>query len=126
MRYLLFILLLLMPTLAFAEHGLPDALDEANEFAIWTMILSTGGWAFRTWWKSRLESKHKVRVEKRLEDEWTNGDATLSGSKNPGRTLPQLVELVHDDLKEFKRETNRDLRTITDDVGRIKGKLDMQ
>lgn len=126
MRYLLFMLFILLPTLAFAEHGLPDALDEANEFAIWTMILSTGGWAFRTWWKSRLETKHKVRVEKRLEREWTNGDDTLTGAANPGRTLPQLVELVHDDLKEFKRETNRDLRIITDDVGRIKGKLDMQ
>ncbi len=126
MRYLLFILLLLMPTLAFAEHGLPDALDEANELAVWATILSTAGWAFRTWWKSRLETKHKVRVEKRLEKEWTNGDDTLTGASNPGRTLPQLVELVHDDLKEFKRETNRNMNALNQDVGRIKGKLDMQ
>ena len=126
MRYLFVLLFLLLPTVALAEHGLPDALDEANELAVWATILSTAGWAFRTWWKSRLETKHKVRVEKRLEDEWANGDATLSGSKNPGRTLPQLVELVHDDLKEFKRETNRSMSTLKDDVGRIKGKLDMQ
>ncbi len=125
MRYLFVLLFTLLPTLAFAEHGLPDALDEANELAVWTFILSTAGWAFRSWWKSRLETKHTVRVEKRIEKEWTNADETLTGSSNPGRTTAQLVEIVHEDLQQHKSETNRRFDIIHGDLGKIKGKLDI-
>ena len=122
MRYLL-LLFMLLPTFAFAEHGLPDALDEANELAIWTFILSTTGWAFRSWWKTRLETKHKVRVEKRLENEWTNANETLPGTKNPGRTQAQLVEIVHEGLQQHVAETNARFDKVHTDLGKIKGKL---
>ena len=100
-----------------------DAIDEPNEIALWTIIVSTGIWAFKTWWKQRLENKHKKRVEGRLEKEWSNGDDTLSGTKNPGRTQAQLIEIVHEDLQEHKKTSGRKFDKIIEDVGKIKGKL---
>jgi len=139
MRYLLLILLLLLPTVAFGQTIDPGAFDEVHEQGLLaaimtalTGILTLGGWMVRTWWKARLENKHKKRVEKRLEQEWSNGDETLSGAKNPGRTQAQLTEVVHEDLQQHKTETNRrfehmDKRfdAIHGDLGKIKGKLDI-
>lgn len=111
---------------ATAENILPAAFDEPNEIGIWATIISLATWAFRAWWKSRVESQHKSRVEKRLEDDWTNGDGTLTGSKNPGRTVSQLVEIVHEDLQEHKKETNKRFDAVHMDLGKIKGKLGIE
>lgn len=49
------------------------------------------------WWKAKTEAAEKLRVEKRLEEEWSHDPANLLGSRNPGRTLPRLVEIIHED-----------------------------
>jgi len=103
----------------------PRAFDEPNEVGIWTLVLSAIVWMLRTWWIVRLEKKQSRRVEQRIEREWTNGDATLTGKKNPGRTISELVELVHQDLQQHKSETNRRFDLIHSDIGKIKGKLDI-
>jgi hypothetical protein len=105
---------------------LPSALNEPNEFGIWATILSIATWAIRTWWKSRTDLKHRTRVEKRLEEDWSNGDSTLTGSKNPGRTTSQLVEIVHEDLQAHKKETNARFDKVHSDLGKIKGKLGVE
>ena len=119
-------LFLLLPTLAFGSQLDPGAFDELHEQGILYGILSAltaigglGTWMIRTWWKSRLENKHKLRVEKRIEREWTNADETLTGSSNPGRTTAQLVEMVHEDLQQHKSETNRRFDIIHGDLGKI-------
>lgn len=109
-----------------AESILPGALDEPNEIGIWATVISLATWAFRTWWRTRVESQQKLRVEKRLEEVWTNGDETLPGSRNPGRTVSQLVEIVHEDLQEHKKETNKRFDVVHMDLGKIKGKLGIE
>ena len=129
MRYLLLVLLLLVPTAAFGQID-PGAFDELHEQGLLAAILAAlsgtftlGTWMVRTWWKSRLENKHKVRVEQKLEREWSNGDDTLTGATNPGRTSAQMLELVHDDLQQHKKETNARFDKVHSDLGKIKGKL---
>ncbi len=130
MRYLLLILLLLLPTVAFGQTIDPGAFDELHEQGLLaaimtalTGILTLGGWMVRTWWKDRLENKHKKRVEKQLESGWSNGDETLPGTKNPGRTQAQLTEVVWEDLQQHKTETNKRFDIVHGDLGKIKGKL---
>lgn len=105
--------------------SIPPTTSETDEIALWTLVLTMIFWILRIWWQWRHEVKNARRVERRLENEWTNGDDTLSGSRNPGRTTAQLVELVHEDLQHHKRETSRKFDRLIEDVGRIKGKLDI-
>ena len=138
MRYLFLLLFVLMPVMGFADH--PGAFDELHEqgllaaiIAALSGVLGLGQWMVRTWWKARLErqykpdvveeAKHKARVEKKLESGWTNGDETLPGKSNPGRTQAQLTEVVHEDLQQYKAETNRRFDLVHGDLGKIKGKL---
>ena len=138
MRYLLLLLFVLLPTLAFGEH--PGAFDELHEqgllaaiIAALSGVLGLGQWMIRTWWKARLENeykpdvieeaKHKARVEKKMESGWTNGDETLPGKNNPGRTQAQLVEVAWEDLQQHKAETNARFDKVHSDLGKIKGKL---
>ena len=102
------------------------AIDEPNEIAIWLIILTTAGAMIKVWWKARVEGRHNKKVEKQLEDNWEHGEETLIGSKNPGRSTAQLVEIVHEDLQLHKKETGRKFDRLIGDVGKIKGKLDIQ
>jgi hypothetical protein len=102
------------------------AIDEPNEIAIWFLILSTGAAMIRVWWKTKVEGRHAKKVEKDLEENWEHGDDTLTGSKNPGRTTAQLIGIVHSDLQLHKKETGRKFDRLIGDVGKIKGKLDIQ
>ena len=101
------------------------AIDEPNELAIWMFILTTAGWMIKTWWTNKLNKHDHKKVEKKLEKDWSNGDDTISGRSNPGRSLAQLIEIVHDDLKIHKQETGRKFDRLINDVGKIKGKLDI-
>ena len=104
---------------------LPPAIDEVNEVAIWSFLLGLAGWMVREWWKNNLEHKHRKQAEEQIEKDWTNGEDTLTGGSNPGRTTSQLVKIVHQDLQMHKKETGRRFDRIIEDVGKIKGKLDI-
>lgn len=129
MRYLLLLFLLLLPTLVLAQD-IPIDPHEIHEQNLWTVLITVAtslvgllGWAFRTWWKEKIVDKHKEDVERKLEEDWTNGDDTLPGKRNPGRTVPQLIEIVHKDLQQHKSETNRRFDKVHSDLGEIKGEL---
>lgn len=90
------------------------------------ILLAIGYYLIKLWLTARKEDVHKRRVEKRLEEEWTNGEDTLTGSKNPGRTTSQLIEIVHEDLQEHKKETNSRFDKVHSDLGKIKGKMGIE
>lgn len=78
----------------------------------------------------RVDDNELRRVEKKMEDQ---PDSTLSGRSkpNPGRKMIDLVEVIHDDQKEFKAETaknfaqqNARLDKMTEDIGYLRGRID--
>ena len=107
-------MLLLSVTEHITEH--PD------EIGIYGALLAFAGWASREWWKSRVESKRRRRVESKIE---TDKESSLSGigSKNPGRTTVELVEVLYEDFKEYRKETRDMLNKHTQQIGEIRGRI---
>ena len=95
--------------------------EEINHIGVWTVAVSTAVWAFRFWWKHRIEEADKRKLEQKLENGWSHGDETLPGSRNPGRTTAQLMEIIHQDLQAFKTETNQRFDGIHKKLGRLEG-----
>lgn len=94
-----------------------------SDAPMWTALALVGGYLIKQWWMRKAETAEKLRVEQRLEEEWSHDPANLLGSRNPGRSLPQLVEILHIDLQAYKRESNERFERIHRDLGEIKGKL---
>ena len=114
---------LLYTAAAQVSSVLPEALNEVNEVGIWTILVSVSAWAFRVWWKSRVEKKQTKQLEEKLENDI---GSSLAGSSNPGRSLPQMLESIYEDLQTYKMETNGTLLKVHEDLGKIKGKLGLE
>ena len=112
------------------QEQIPDTLlNPSAEYGVWGLLLTLLAWGVRSWFIYRKETKESRRVEGKLEKEWANG-TVAPGTGNTGRTVAQLIEMVHEDLKEHKKECNnkfemssRRFDKIHTDIGKIKGKL---
>lgn len=106
-----------------------DTLTETTHIGILATVLATAAGVVKVWLKTKKDEQQTRRVEKKLENSWAEerGDDSLVGiaKPNPGRSLPQLIEFIHADLQEHKRETHQRFDKILTDVGKIKGKLDI-
>lgn len=95
-------------------------IDNPVEAPLWLAVLSTVGYIIRHWFQSR---KYRVNL-KELEQKMENDpDNSISIVKNPGRSTVEILDVIHDDLREFKRATNARLDTLTSDVGYLKGRI---
>lgn len=94
--------------------------EHPEEGGLWLGILATIGYIVRHWFQSRKFRASAREFEKKLED---SDDSNLNTAKNPGRSTVELLDVIHEDLKEFKRATNMRLDTLTSEVGYLKGRI---
>lgn len=74
-------------------------------------------------WTARKDKKATRRLESKLEND---KDSSLNGigSPNPGRTTVDLLEVLHDDLRDFKKEATEIHTKQAESLGYLRGKLD--
>jgi hypothetical protein len=94
--------------------------ENPTEGGLWVMVAGTIAYIVRHWLQSRRFRASALQFEKKLED---SSDSSLSVSKNPGRTTVELLDVIHEDLKEFKRTTNARLDKLTEEVGYLRGRI---
>lgn len=89
--------------------------------ALWGTIIGLLIWMVKTWWGQKVNRKKleeeefdKVKVVKKI----GNGNGQV-------RTLSRAVEHLHDDVQAHKEITRVRFEKLLEDVGRIKGKLDI-
>lgn len=94
--------------------------ENPTEGGLWVMVAGTIAYIVRHWLQSRKFRASALEFERKLE---SSDDSSVNVAKNPGRTTVELLDVIHEDLKEFKRTTNARLDKLTEKVGYLEGRI---
>ncbi len=96
-----------------------------ERIGMWTMLLGIAYYAARHFWGKRNYEKTLKKVEAKIESDEDSSIGRI-GRANPGRSTVELVEVLHEDFKEFRTETRQTLKEHGRQIGRIEGRLEIK